>query len=134
MYSIFEKTLLTDQGKHIVISHENDSDAQTFCKDILNCHTNSVEVLLVDSSQLSYLNIARVNERKGLYESFILHWKGKIQIYEAKKPCAVKWLDNMKTIMLENSVVLHFYLKQVEYMAKQLKKHIGDTLSYDNYQ
>ena len=66
MHSIFERSLLTDQGKAAVRSHENKDDAQTVYKYFLYYRTNSVKASLTASSQLKWLAVARVNEYKGI--------------------------------------------------------------------
>ena len=96
MYSVFERTLLTDQGKSIVIKYENDSDAQEVYKDFLNYHTSSVKAYLIFSSQLSFLIITKIDERKGTDEGFILHWQDKLRIYEATVPSTKKYPCVMK--------------------------------------
>ena len=56
---------------------------------------------LITSSQLSYLTITRTYEWKGVDEGFILHWQDKLRIYEDTVPSTEKWLESIKTIMLE---------------------------------
>ena len=71
--SVFERTILTDQGRHIVRHNENYYDAQVVHKDFLKNRTKSVKYSSTTSSQLSCLTIARIDECEGADESFILH-------------------------------------------------------------
>ena len=73
MCSVFELTLLTDQGKSTVRAHESDYEAQKVYEDLLNYHTISEKASLTTSSRLIYLTIARIDEWKGTDESSMLY-------------------------------------------------------------
>ena len=60
----------------------------------------------------------KIDELKGIDESFMLRWQEKFKRYEATVPGPEKWSDNIKTIMLENFVALCPHLTQVKEMAE----------------
>ena len=61
MHSVFERALLTSEGKSIVRLNETENDTQVFNKNFHKYTTKSVKASLIVSSQLSFLAIARID-------------------------------------------------------------------------
>ena len=61
MHSVFERALLTSEGKSIVILNETEHDTQVFNKNLHKYNTKSVKAFLIVLSQLSFLAIARID-------------------------------------------------------------------------
>ena len=55
MYAVFERTLLTDQGKAYVCEHQEDFDAQAVYDKISTYAQNSTRAALDSSRLLSYI-------------------------------------------------------------------------------
>ena len=81
--SVFEQTLLINQGKETFILYETEDDAQAACKYLQTHHINSFKSSLASSSQLTFLAIAITNEWKGVDEYFVLHWQDDLISHEA---------------------------------------------------
>ena len=65
MYSVFERTLLTDQGKALVRQHESARDSQIIYKHLSACYEENTKAALDSSSLLAYITTARIDEWKG---------------------------------------------------------------------
>ena len=106
MYSVFEKTLLTDQAKAFVREHENDFDAQKVYSKTLTHYTKSTRAMLDKSQLLSYITSARIGASnwKGTTEGFIIHWEEQMRLYETLSETTEHFSDSQKKIMLENTV------------------------------
>ena len=79
MYSVFERTLLTDQGKALVCQYESIYNSQIIYKHLSAYYEENTKVALDSSSLLAYITTARIDEWKGSSESFILNWQEKIR-------------------------------------------------------
>ena len=106
MYSVFEKTLLTDQAKAFVRKHENDFDAQTVFSKTLNHYSKSTRAMLDKSQFLSYITSARirVSNWKGTTESFIIHWEEERRLHETLSETIEQFSDSQKKTMFKNVV------------------------------
>ena len=84
MYSIFVKTLQTDQGKVFVREHEDDYNAQEVFHKLKDHSLKSTKATIDSSKILSYITSAKIGDGtwKGSSESFILHWEEQVQLYE----------------------------------------------------
>ena len=76
MYAVFEKTLLTDQGKAYVREHEQDFNAQAVYRKISTYALTSTRASLDQSQILSYITSVKAGDGtwRGTLHSFILHW------------------------------------------------------------
>jgi hypothetical protein len=80
MFAVFEKTLLTDQGKAYVREYEKESDAQSIYRRISEyASIKSTKASLEASTILSYITSCKLGEgsawRGGPTASFVLHWQ-----------------------------------------------------------
>ena len=75
MYTVFERTILTSQGKDLICKHENDFNAQLIYKELLLYLKTSTKGLMTASNILAYLTTARLTPEslKGTTQDFILH-------------------------------------------------------------
>ena len=62
IYSLFEHTLLTNQGKAIVKTYENNYNALAIYKGLYNYFTKPFKVAISISNTLSYLTIACISK------------------------------------------------------------------------
>ena len=106
MYSVFERTLLTSQGKTFVRQHENDYDAQTLYTSLLQYLRSSTKGIMKTSSILSYLSSTKLGDDswKGSIQDFLLHWQDQLRQYDKMVARKDQPSDNVKRIMLENAV------------------------------
>ena len=83
MYAVFEKTLLTDQGKTLVHDHQRKYDAQTIYKELCPYALTSTKFTMDASSLLHYITTTQLGDDswKGTTHAFILHWKDQICKY-----------------------------------------------------
>ena len=133
MHSVFERTLLTDQGKALVRQHESAYDSQITYKHLSACYEENAKAALDSSSLLAYITTARIDEWKGSGESFILNWKEKVRQYELLVKPEDKFSPVIKLTMLQNEVSPVEYLKHVKCTTQQLKVSLGQDLHYDGY-
>ena len=134
MYSVFERTLLTDQGKALVRQHESAYDSQITHKHLSACYEENVKAALDSSSLLAYITTARIDEWKGSSESVMLNWQEKVRQYELLVKPEDKFSPVIKLTMLQNAVSPVEHLKQVKDTAQQLKVSLGQDLQYDGYE
>ena len=135
MYAVFEKTLLTDQGKAFVREHELDFDAQKVFFKISSYALKSTRASLDSSKLLKYVTSARIGDGswKGTSHSFILHWQNQIRLYEKQVDLSEHFSSAQKRTMLENAVHDLDELRQVKAQADQHKTQSGRDLTYDQY-
>jgi hypothetical protein len=87
MFAVFEKTLLTDQGKAYVREYEKKSDAQSIYRRISEHAIKSTKASLKASTILSYITSCKLGEGsawRGPTSSFILHWQNQVRLYETQ--------------------------------------------------
>ena len=83
MYSVFDKCLQTDMGKHYVRQHDKDSDAQAIFRKLSKYATKSTQAALESSELLTYITTATFTNMnwRGTTQSFILNWCDKLRKY-----------------------------------------------------
>ena len=135
VFSILERNVLTDVGKSIVRSHENDYNAQEVYKKLLDHHLRSTKANIDSSAILSYITsaILGTGEWKGSTESFIVHWVDKVRVYERQAPTSDHFSDGQKRTMLENAVHGVDDLRRVKVTADLEKAISGKTLNFHQY-
>jgi hypothetical protein len=84
MYSVFECTLQTSQGKTFERQHEQDFDVQTLYKQMLTYLKKSTKAIINTSNILSYLASTCLDSTnwKGTSQDFLLHWADQLRQYE----------------------------------------------------
>ena len=73
MHSIFERTLLTDQGKAVARMNESSFDAQATHTSLRKYYEEDAKVSLDSSTLLTCITTARTYEWKGSMECFIFN-------------------------------------------------------------
>ena len=134
MHSVFERTLLTDQGKASVRQYESTYDSQIICKHLSAYYEENAKAALDSSSLLACITAARIDEWKGSSESFMLNWQEKVRQYELLVKPEDKFSSAIKLTMLQNTISPVEHLKQVKDTAQQLKVSLGQDLQYDGYE
>ena len=106
MYTVFERTILTSQGKDIVQHHEHDFDAQKIYQSLITYLKQSTKGLLASSRILSYITSASLTADtwKGSAHDFLLHWKDQMCQYEKLVDIADKLTGNVKCFLIETVV------------------------------
>ncbi len=87
MFAVFEKTLLTDQGKAFVREFEKHSDAQSIYLRIREHALTSTKASIEASEILTYITSCKLGEGspwRGPTHSFVLHWQNQVRLYEAQ--------------------------------------------------
>jgi hypothetical protein len=136
MYAVFEKTLLTDQGKAYVREFEKESDAQSIYRRISEHAIKSTKASLEASTILSYITSCRLGEDstwRGSTASFVLHWQNQVRIYENQVDTSEYFSPGQKKNMLQNAVHPIQELRAVKTQADQHKTQSGTDLTYDQY-
>lgn len=131
MHSVFERTLLTDQGKALVRQQESTCDSQIAHKHLSAHYEENIKAALDSSSLLAYITTAKIDESKGSGESVILNWQEKIRQYELLVNPEDKFSPVIKLTMLQNAVSPVEHLEQAKDTAQQLKVSLGQDLHYD---
>ena len=135
MFAVFEKNLLTDQGKAVVREHASSYDAQQVYRDIKNYALDSTKANIEASNLLSYITSAKIGDGhwKGTAEGFILHWQDQVRRYEAMSHRSKHLHDATKKQMLENAVNAIDELRAVKRQADQIQTVSGTELTYRQY-
>ena len=135
IYSVFEEKLQTDMGKSIVRDHEHDFDAQTIYAQLLD-HANASTQASIDTADLlKYITTVQLHESRwrGTSHSFILHWCDKVREYEGLVPKADHFTDNVKMIMLQNTVSGVSALHHVKTQSAHDVAHGKPKLTFASY-
>ena len=136
MYSVFVRTLLTDQGKAFVRQYEATHDAQKIYKDISAYALKSTKANIDASRILSYITSVRLGDGtswRGSTHSFILHWQDQVRLYETQVKVSEHFSPGQKMHMLQNAVYPIPDLRAVKAQADQHKTQTGHALNYDEY-
>jgi len=135
MYAVFEEKLQTDMGKYYVRLHEHDFNAQTVFHKLSEYARTSTQASIDTADLLSYITSVKLHKSnwRGTSHAFILHWCDKVRMYEEMVPHSDHFTGNIKTIMLQNTVVGVSELHQVKTQSDHDRAHGGTTLSYDKY-
>ena len=136
MYTVFEHTILTSQGKDIVWHHEHDFDAQKIYQSLITYLKQSTKGLLASSCILSYITSASLTSDtwKGSAHDFLLHWKDQMHQYEKLVDIADKLTDNVKCVLLETAVHPLAELHQVKADSDQHYTCTGRPLTFAQYE
>ena len=131
MYAVFEKTLLTDQGKTLVRDHQCKYNAQTIYRELCAYAFISTKATMDASSMLCYITTTQLGDGswKGTMHAFILHWKDQVCKYHDLAPNQQLPQDLQHT-MLENAVHPIEALKQVKSQAEQQQTQTNTLLTY----
>jgi hypothetical protein len=136
MFAVFEKTLLTDQGKAYVREFEKESDAQSIYRRISEYAIKSTKASLEASTILSYITSCKLGEGsawRGPTASFVLHWQNQVRLYEAQVEKEEYFSNGQKRHMLQNAVHPVQELRAVKTQADQHKTQTEKELTYDQY-
>jgi hypothetical protein len=106
MYSVFERTLQTDEGKVVVRSHDSDRNAQLIYSEFLEVMTQSTEALMDSGKLLSYLTTAKISDGswRGTTKAFVLNWIDKLSLFhELTRERRYQTLKTMTDTLLDRS-------------------------------
>ena len=135
IYDVFQNKVQTDMGKHLVRKYEGTDDAQSVYRKLSEHANQSTHANLEASDLISYITSTKLHKIswKGTYHSFILHWCDKVRLYEELIPVSDHFSDNLKKILLQNTVAgvkpLNSVKSQLEHDVARGKK----DLSYQSY-
>ena len=134
MFAVFEKNLLTDQGKSLVREYADNYDAQRIYSELRSYSLESTKASLDSSNLLTYITSIRLGDGrwKGSMHAFILHWQDQVRKYESIEPDNI-FGDKMKRTMIENAVFPIAELRAVKVQADQNKTRDGKELTYRDY-
>jgi hypothetical protein len=136
MFAVFEKTLLTDQGKAYVQEYEKKSDAQSIYRRISEYAIKSTKASLEASMILSYITSCKLGEGsvwRRPTASFVLHWQNQVRLYETQVESEEYFSNGQKRHMLQNAVHPVQELRAVKTQAYQHKTQTGKELTYGQY-
>ena len=135
MYSVFERTLQTDQGKSLVRDHEYNFDAQRVFRDIAAHAERSTKSNLESSALLAYITSARIADGtwKGNACNFILHWLEQNCQFEQQTEKNDHLSKGQKKTLLKSAVHDLEELRAVTMQANQFKTQTGKDLSFEEY-
>jgi hypothetical protein len=128
MFAVFEKTLLTDQGKAYAREYEKESDAQSIYRRISEYAIKSTKASLEASTILSYITSCKLGEGSawcGPTASFDLHWQNQVRLYETQVEKEEYFSNGQKRHMLQNAVHPVQELRAVKTQADQHKTQAG---------
>jgi hypothetical protein len=139
MFAVFEKTLLTDQGKAYVREYEKKSDApqSIYLRISEYAITKSTKASLEASTILSYITSCKLGEGsawRGPTSTFVLHWQNQVvRLYETQVESEEYFSNGQTKHMLQNAVRPVQELRAVKTQADQHKTQTGKELTYDQY-
>lgn len=135
MFAVFERNLLTDQGKALVRDYADKYDAQSIYRDLSAYALHSTKAALDSSNMLSYITSVRLGDGswRGSTHAFILHWQDQVRKYETLVDPGDHFSDGQKPTMLENTVHPVSELRVVKTQAAQHKTQTGRDLTYREY-
>ena len=135
MFAVFEKNLLTDQGKAIVCDHAYRCDAWQVYIELKTYSLESTKASLESARLLEYIVGTSIDDStwKGMAEGFILHWLEQIRKYESATFRIEHMHDNVKRLHLQRAVSGIDELRQVKNQADQTKAITGKELTFRQY-
>jgi hypothetical protein len=135
MYSVFERTLQTDEGKVIVRSHDSDRNAQLIYSKFLQVMMQSTEALMDSGELLSYLTTAKISDGswRGTTKAFVLNWIDKLLLFHELTPVADRLSENTQQTLLQNAVIRLNALQQVQINSDLQKATHGTVLTFTQY-
>jgi hypothetical protein len=135
MYSVFERTLQTDEGKVIVRSHDSDRNAQLIYSEFLQVMTQSTETLMDSGKLLSYLTTAKISDGswRGTPKAFVLNWIDKLRLFHELTPVADRLSENIQQTLFQSTVIGFNALRQVQINSDLQKATQGTGLTFTQY-
>ena len=135
MYSVWESKIKTDMGISLVRSHEVDRDAQEVWRELVAHQTNSTTGRLARQHLMEHLTTHKFNPSvwHGSYLSYLVNFQNKLREYERLTPVADHYSDDMKRILLMQSVST---VKELDAIKNQLEIEVvqGRAMpTYNNY-
>ncbi len=135
MFSVFEKTLKTQNGLNILRSHHNNSDAQQVWKELCQKYVKSTRADIQAGNLMTYISSAKLGDSswKGTTEDFIIHWENQVRKYHSLVETAEQLSPGIQKTLLMNAVAPVPELNAVKETANQLSVQTGQTLGFDEY-
>jgi type II secretory pathway pseudopilin PulG len=135
MFAVFNKILLTDQGKKIVRAHELDSNAQVIYEELRDYSLESTRSSLDASKLLTHITSSRIDDGhwRGTTHGYLLHWQDQVRKYHTMVPKSDNFHDNQLRTMIQNAIKTQTALQVVQSQANQFKVQNGKDLSYHEY-
>jgi hypothetical protein len=135
MFAVFNKILLTDQGKKIVRAHEVDSNAQAIYEELRDYLLESTRSSLDASKLLTHITSSRIDDGhwSGTAHGYLLHLQYQVQKYHTMVPKPDCFHNNQLRTMIQNAIKTQPALQVVQSQAQQFKVQNGKELSYPQY-
>ena len=135
MFAVFEKTLMTDQGKAYVREFEKEADAQSIYRRISEHALTSTKASIEASAILTYITSSKLGDGlwRGSTHSYCLNWQNQVRLYEDQVSTAEHFSDSQKRSILQNAVFSVPELRAVKTQADHLKTLNGQELTYPDY-
>jgi hypothetical protein len=135
MFAVFDKILLTDQGKKIVRAHEVDSNAQVIYEELRNYSLEATQSSLDASKLLTHITSSRIDDGhwRGTTHGYLLHWQDQVRKYHTMVPKPDCFHHNQLWTMIQNAINTQPALQVVQSQAQQFKVQNGKELSYPQY-
>ena len=135
VYAMFNKTLLSDNGKKLVRQHENDKDAHAVYRKFCDIALRSTKTSIQSSDVLTYITSSRIDDGKwqGTMESYIINWQDTVRRYHNMIDSSSRFADSQLIIMLQNAVKPNASLAHVKTTADSIKTTTGQALDYSSY-
>lgn len=135
LYSVFERTLLTDTGKASVRRHEATFDARAIYIEVKQNAESSTKSSLDASKLLSWLTTTKLGTStwNGTTHAFILFWLEQLRLYHNMISITDHLSDALQRQMLENAVHDIPDLRNVKIQADHLRAFDGRTTTFNQY-
>ena len=134
MYTVFVKTLQTENGRQIVRKYEAEADAQSVYRDLVAYYRKSTFARTTARDILKYLVRTSIDSHwNGTTQAFVLHFLEQVRQYRKLKDDDGALGDAVVFELLQQSVSTVPDLRQVEVTAEVAAQKDGTDLSLDQY-
>ena len=134
MYSVFDRCLLTEQGKHIVQEHLDDSDAQEVYRKVYEHYTSSTTASYSKKEILKYLVTAKYDSAwAGSSTSFILHWRSQLKMLHDITPVKEHLPDHLCMLLLSIAIDAVAEFRSIMTAANLDYVQHGQALTFEKY-
>jgi hypothetical protein len=135
VYQIFERTLLTDEGKTIVRAHEDDYNAQEVYKKLVAHYKQSTKASLNAGDMLTYITSVRLDDGswKGSSLGFVNHFLEQIRLYHQQVPSSERFSNKQVRTLLQNAITLADHFSMVKGQADLHKTKTGNYPDLSQY-
>jgi hypothetical protein len=127
-----DRAQMTDEGKVIVRSHDNDRNAQLIHKEFLHVMTESTEAMTDSGELLAHLTSVRIADGawRGTAKAFVLNWIDKLRLHHEVTPSPDRLPETTQRVLLQNSVIGVIASQEVQTSADLMKATNGSVLTF----